>query len=163
MARSIFLFSTFLTAVCVPHFDLLMGLTGSLTGALLSFIFPCIFHINIKKLKLEYYQVFFDIVILLMGTVCSVTGVYRSGKIWKNLWIAFYVTAIVILMTTICWWVYNSDSFNGYIDVGDGCWRPNVLVTSLRCSWPIQVVGDRFITFRKSPTSLSPKIISISY
>ena len=22
---------------------------------------------------------------------------------------------------------------NGYIDVGDGCWRPNVLVTSLRC------------------------------
>ena len=23
--------------------------------------------------------------------------------------------------------------FIGYIDVGDGCWRPNVLVTSLRC------------------------------
>ena len=22
---------------------------------------------------------------------------------------------------------------NGYIDVGDGCWRPNMLVTSLRC------------------------------
>ena len=22
--------------------------------------------------------------------------------------------------------------FWGYIDVGDGCWRPNVLVTSLR-------------------------------
>ena len=89
MARSIFLFSTFLTAVCVPHFDLLMGLTGSLTGALLSFIFPCIFHINIKKLKLEYYQVFFDIVILLMGTVCSVTGVYRSGKIRKKTFTAF--------------------------------------------------------------------------
>ena len=32
----------------------------------------------------------------------------------------------------------------GYIDVGDGCWRPNVLVTSLRCWWPIQDVGDRF-------------------
>jgi len=27
----------------------------------------------------------------------------------------------------------------GYIDVGDGCWRPNVLVTSLRCWWLIQV------------------------
>ena len=25
----------------------------------------------------------------------------------------------------------------GYIDVGDGCWRRNVLVTSLRCWWPI--------------------------
>ena len=22
---------------------------------------------------------------------------------------------------------------SGYIDVGDGCWRPNELVTSLRC------------------------------
>ena len=81
LTRGVFLFSTFLFAVCVPHFDLLMGLTGSLTGALLSFIFPCIFHIHIKKLKLEYYQVFFDICILLMGTVCSVTGVYRSGNL----------------------------------------------------------------------------------
>ena len=95
MARSIFLFSTFLTAVCVPHFDLLMGLTGSLTGALLSFIFPCIFHINIKKLKLEYYQVFFDIVILLMGTVCSVTGVYRSGKIRKKNFYSFRMALYV--------------------------------------------------------------------
>ena len=42
--------------------------------------------------------------------------------------------------------------FKGYIDVGDGCWRPNVLVTSLRCWWPIQNVGDRFNTLRKSPT-----------
>jgi len=38
-------------------------------------------------------------------------------------------------------------SFFGYIDVGDGCWRPNVLVTSLRCWWSIQNVGDRFNTF----------------
>ena len=38
----------------------------------------------------------------------------------------------------------------GYIDVGDGCWRPNVLVTSLRCWCPIQDVGDRFNTLRKS-------------
>ena len=26
--------------------------------------------------------------------------------------------------------VRNND---GYIDVGDGCWRPNELMTSLRC------------------------------
>ena len=31
--------------------------------------------------------------------------------------------------------------YPGYIDVGDGCWRPNVLVTSLRCWWPIQDIG----------------------
>ena len=40
----------------------------------------------------------------------------------------------------------------GYIDVGDGCWRPNVLVTSLRWWWPIQDVGDRFNTLSMSPT-----------
>ena len=27
-----------------------------------------------------------------------------------------------------------------YINVGDGCWRPNVLVSSLRCWWPIQYI-----------------------
>ena len=28
---------------------------------------------------------------------------------------------------------FNFKRYVGYIDVGDGCWRPNVLVTSLRC------------------------------
>ena len=29
--------------------------------------------------------------------------------------------------------VFLSESIGGYIDVGNGCWRPLVLVTSLRC------------------------------
>ena len=40
----------------------------------------------------------------------------------------------------------------GDIDVGDGYWRQNVLVTSLRCWRPIQDVGGRFNTLKKSPT-----------
>ena len=28
---------------------------------------------------------------------------------------------------------HKRNCFVGYINVGDGCWRPNVLVTSLRC------------------------------
>ena len=56
IVRFIYVMMTLILAVCVPHFDLLMGLTGSLTGALLSFIFPCIFHIYIKRLKLDYYE-----------------------------------------------------------------------------------------------------------
>ena len=40
-------------------------------------------------------------------------------------------------------------NYTGYIDVGDGCWRPNVLMTNLRISWPIQDAGDRL---KKSPT-----------
>ena len=40
----------------------------------------------------------------------------------------------------------------GHIDAGDGCWRPNILVTSLRCWWPILDIGDRFNRLGKSPT-----------
>ena len=39
-----------------------------------------------------------------------------------------------------------------YIDVGNGCWRTNLLVTSLGCWWPNHDIGDRFNTLRKSST-----------
>ena len=42
-----------------------------------------------------------------------------------------------ILLLTDCWWRMSITDVDGYIDVGDGCWRPNELVTSLRCWWPI--------------------------
>ena len=42
--------------------------------------------------------------------------------------------------------VKNGTILTGYIDVGDSCWRPNVLVTSLRCWWPIYYIE------KKSPT-----------
>jgi len=41
---------------------------------------------------------------------------------------------------------------SGYINVGDGCWRRNVLMTILRCCWPNKDIGDQFITWKKSPT-----------
>ena len=58
---------------------------------------------------------------------------------------ALYETMCHLQVITCCyqWWIF------GYIDVRDGCWRPNVLVTSLRCWWLIQDVGDWFNTSRK--------------
>ena len=38
-----------------------------------------------------------------------------------------------------------STDVDGNIDVGDGCWRQIVMLTSLRYSWPIQNI-------EKSPT-----------
>ena len=40
------------------------------------------------------------------------------------------------------------DLDKGYIDVGDGCWRRNVLVTNIRCWWQLWSFS--------SPTSLYP-------
>ena len=69
---------------------------------------------------------------------------------------------------------YNSLTLNSScIDDGDGCWRPNVLVTSLRCWWPIQYIvkvtnimilpptsqishRHKITNITISPTSLSP-------
>ena len=48
--------------------------------------------------------------------------------------------------------------FKGHIDVGDGCWRPNVLVPSLRCWWSIQDVGDRHI---EKTTNITKKVANI--
>ena len=75
----------------------------------------------------------------------------------------------------------------GNIDVGDGCWRPKVLVTSLRCWWPTyniekvtnitknvanimilpptsQISHHHKVTnITRSPTSLSPSRYLTSY
>nr|KAG5703250.1 hypothetical protein BaRGS_034161 [Batillaria attramentaria] len=47
------LFTTVL-AIIIPHFALLMGLIGSFTGTMLSFVWPCYFHLKIKWTKDRY-------------------------------------------------------------------------------------------------------------
>ena len=44
------------------------------------------------------------------------------------------------LMSFLVVFIFRQNYF-GYLDVGDGWLRPNVLVTSLKCWWPIQDVG----------------------
>ena len=53
-----------------------------------------------------------------------------------------------------CWWL---DVGDGYVDVGDECWRPNVLVTTLRCWWFCHQ-HLKSVSIIKSPTSLSPSV-----
>ena len=50
--------------------------------------------------------------------------------------------------------VYRLQAWNkhGFIDVGDGCWRPNLLVTDSGCWWVTNLT--------LSPTSLSPTSIT---
>ncbi|XP_028843022.1 vesicular inhibitory amino acid transporter-like [Denticeps clupeoides] len=69
---------TLLMAVFVPHFALLMGLTGSLTGAGLCFLLPSLFHLRLLWRKLQWHHVFFDVAIFIIGGVCSVSGFVHS-------------------------------------------------------------------------------------
>ena len=66
-------------AIFIPHFALLMGLIGSITGTFLSLIWPCYFHLKLKKNSLTTYQKVVDIVIIIFGLLISVIGVYYSS------------------------------------------------------------------------------------
>ncbi|KAM9483217.1 vesicular inhibitory amino acid transporter [Clarias gariepinus] len=69
---------TMLMAIYVPHFALLMGLTGSLTGAGLCFLLPSLFHLRLLWRKLFWHQVFFDVAIFVIGGICSISGFIHS-------------------------------------------------------------------------------------
>lgn len=74
----IFTFGVFL-AIAVPHFGLVMGLLGSLTGTSLCFVFPCVFHLKLKWNKLVWYQVASRIAIAVFGIACGVLGASFSA------------------------------------------------------------------------------------
>ncbi|XP_014021449.1 vesicular inhibitory amino acid transporter [Salmo salar] len=69
---------TLLMAIYVPHFALLMGLTGSLTGAGLCFLLPSLFHLKLLWRKLLWHHVFFDVAIFVIGGICAISGFIHS-------------------------------------------------------------------------------------
>ncbi|KAL4649092.1 vesicular inhibitory amino acid transporter-like [Arapaima gigas] len=78
--RGCLLLLTFLISAFVPHFSLLMGLTGSITGAAMTFLLPSLFHLQLKWTKLSRKLKIFDILILVLGSVCSLSGIICSVK-----------------------------------------------------------------------------------
>ena len=65
-------------AVLVPHFGQYMSFVGNFTGMCLCFIFPCLFHMNLKKL--DQTELTIHIIILLFGTLSAGAGMYFSTK-----------------------------------------------------------------------------------
>ena len=74
----LFTFGVFL-AITVPHFGLVIGLLGSLTGTSMCFIFPCVFHLKLKWKKLAWYQVVCRVLITLFGIACGILGAVFTG------------------------------------------------------------------------------------
>ena len=70
---------TFLMAIFIPHFAILMGLIGSFTGNMLSLVWPCYFHLCIKGHCMTRKQKAIDITIILFGLVCACLGIYYSS------------------------------------------------------------------------------------
>uniref|UniRef100_A0A4W5M0J2 Vesicular inhibitory amino acid transporter n=1 Tax=Hucho hucho TaxID=62062 RepID=A0A4W5M0J2_9TELE len=76
--RCLLVVFTLIMAIFVPHFALLMGLTGSLTGAGLCFLLPALFHLKLMWRKLLWHHVFFDVAIFVIGGICSISGFIHS-------------------------------------------------------------------------------------
>ena len=70
---------TMVLAIFIPHFAILMGLIGSFTGTMLSFVWPCVFHMIIKRGKLKWYTKATNIFVILLGLFFGSIGMYYSA------------------------------------------------------------------------------------
>lgn len=78
---------TMLMAIFVPHFSLLMGLIGNITGNMLSLVWPAYFHLRIKGGSLGLIRRSADIIIVLFGLIyCCIAVYYSAGRLIR----AFY-------------------------------------------------------------------------
>ncbi|XP_076645018.1 vesicular GABA transporter [Halictus rubicundus] len=75
---------TILMAIFIPHFSILMGFIGSFTGTMLSFIWPCYFHLKLKRNSMEWSEVAYDCFVIFLGVLFGVIGVYDSGSALIN-------------------------------------------------------------------------------
>uniref|UniRef100_UPI0037E99398 vesicular inhibitory amino acid transporter-like n=1 Tax=Semicossyphus pulcher TaxID=241346 RepID=UPI0037E99398 len=80
LVRGALLMTSYLLALLVPRFSLLMGLTGSVTGAAMTLILPCLFHLRLQWRRLTVTERLVDVCILSVGVICSVSGVICSVK-----------------------------------------------------------------------------------
>ncbi|XP_065354027.1 vesicular inhibitory amino acid transporter [Cloeon dipterum] len=71
---------TILMAISIPHFATLMGFIGSFTGTMLSFIWPCYFHIILKGHELDDKTKYFNYFIIFLGVLFGVIGIWDSGS-----------------------------------------------------------------------------------
>ena len=78
--RGTLLGTSYLLALLVPRFSLLMGLTGSVTGAAMTLVLPCLFHLRLRWRRLGARERLTDVVVLSVGLVCSASGLICSLK-----------------------------------------------------------------------------------
>lgn len=73
-------FFTIMMAISIPHFTILMGFIGNFTGTMLSFVWPCYFHLKLKGDSLTFSAVAYDCFVIFLGILFGVIGVYDSGS-----------------------------------------------------------------------------------
>ncbi|KAE9417451.1 hypothetical protein Angca_006858, partial [Angiostrongylus cantonensis] len=76
--RILLLLFTLFIALSVPYLIELMGLIGNITGTMLSFIWPALFHLRIRGEQMVDRDRRFDQMIVALGCSICITGIYFS-------------------------------------------------------------------------------------
>lgn len=71
--------ATVACAVAIPHFAHLMGLIGSFTGTMLSFVWPAYFHARLRWPQLTRTRRALDCFIVALGIVAGAVGIFYSS------------------------------------------------------------------------------------
>ena len=73
------LFTLFI-ALSTPYFLYLMGLVGNITGTLLSFVWPSLFHLKLKGHKMTPRERGRNYAIVVIGVCFGLIGIYYSTQ-----------------------------------------------------------------------------------
>ena len=60
---------------CLSHIAIFCS-----SGTMLSFVWPCLFHIRLRGRSLPVTTIVFDVVIVIIGLACGIVGMYYSAK-----------------------------------------------------------------------------------
>lgn len=80
LLRLLLVIVTMLMAIFIPHFAILMGLIGSFTGMMLSFVWPCIFYLYIKRDTIRWPEKLLNMLIIFLGVLFGLMGLYSSSS-----------------------------------------------------------------------------------
>lgn len=78
--RIVLVMSTLIIALTIPFFGLLMAFIGSFLSVAVSVHIPCICYLRLYRGRLPRLEVFFIVLIILLGFVAEIVGTYYSVK-----------------------------------------------------------------------------------
>ena len=80
LSRTIVVILTVLVAIIFPKFAFVLSFTGSIIESMSFFVAPCAVHLKLKFKQLKRYEVFLDVLFIVIGFTCAVFGGIYSGQ-----------------------------------------------------------------------------------
>ncbi|XP_068705957.1 vesicular inhibitory amino acid transporter-like isoform X2 [Montipora capricornis] len=80
LSRTVVVILTVLVAIIFPKFAFIVSFTGSIIDSMFFFVVPCAVHLRLKFKELKGYEVFLDVLFIVIGIFCAVFGIIFSSQ-----------------------------------------------------------------------------------